>query len=126
MTTQNIKLLGWMDTEQPATQKEAEQYEFRIRLSEVPSATWKRAFAESSKDQLPRVSMEQKVMVLSCELTGIESAIRRVKQRVHLVNEMLVRQEREVDEQVARQMREAEERRLKVLAAVKGINFDEP
>jgi hypothetical protein len=124
--TQTIKLSGWLDADRPAVQKEAGQHEFRIKLSEAPAAAWKKGFAELGKDPYPRASVEQDVIVLSCELNEIESAIERIRLRVRRVNELLVRQEREADERVAQQMQEAEERRLKVLAAVKGVRFDDP
>jgi septal ring factor EnvC (AmiA/AmiB activator) len=123
---QNLRLLGWLDPDRPAVQKEAGQHEFRIKLSEVPSALWKKTFVEMGKDQYPRASVEQEVMVLSCELSEIESAIDRIRQRLRQVNETLARQEREVDERLAHQLREDDERRAKILIAVKGIRFDEP
>lgn len=123
--TQEIKMLGWMDEALPAVLKEAGQHEFRIKLSEAPSSTFKRAFADLSKDQFPRASIEQAVMVLSCELTEIDSAIERIKHRLRRVYETLTRQEREADARVAHQMEEAEERRAKVMAAIKNVRFDD-
>ena len=122
---QTIKLVGWLDATHPAILKEAGQHEFRIKLSEAPSSAFKNAFAELSKDQHPRATIEQAVMVLSCELAEIKSAIERVKHRIRGVNEMLVRQERDADARVAHQMEEAEGRRAKVVAAVKDIRFDD-
>ena len=123
--TPAIKLIGWLDEAQPAILKEAGQHEFRIRLSEAPSSTYRKVFAELSKDEHPRASIEQAVMVLSCELTEIGSAMERIKQRIRRANEMVVRQEREADARVNHQMEEAEARRTKVLRAVKDICFDD-
>ncbi len=122
---QTIKLVGWLDAAQPAILKEAGQHEFRIKLSEKPSSAYKKAFAELSSDQHPRASIEQDVMVLSCDLAEIEPAIDRIKHRMRRVNETLARQERETDARVAHQMEEAEARRNKVIAAVKNIRFDD-
>ena len=123
--TQTMRMLGWLNADQPAIQKDEGQHEFRVKLSEVPSSKWKARFVEVSKDQFPRATVEQDVMVLSCELNEIGNAIEKVKQWFRRVNELLVRHEREADERVALQMREAQDKRQKVLAAVKGISFDE-
>lgn len=123
--TPAIRMIGWLDEALPAVVKEAGQHEFRIKLSEVPSSTFKRAFADLSKDQFPRAGIEQAVMVLSCELTEIDTAMERIRHRLRRVHETLVRQERETDARVAQQMEEAEDRRAKVLAAVKNIRFDD-
>ena len=121
---QSIRLLGWLDPELPARWKESGQYEFRIKLSEVPSSAWKKTFHDLSKNQGPVFTIEQDIVVLACELSEIEANASRIKQRLELVNQTVVRQEREVDERVARQMSAAEEVRKKILAAVEGIRFD--
>lgn len=121
---QSIRLLGWLDPELPARWKESGQYEFRIKLSEVPSSAWKKTFHDLSKNQGPAFTVEQDIVVLACELSEIEANASRIKQRLELVNQTVVRQEREVDERVARQMSAAEEVRKKILAAVEGIHFD--
>ncbi|WP_029920508.1 hypothetical protein [Nevskia soli] len=121
---QSIRLLGWLDPELPARWKESGQYEFRIKLSEIPSSAWKKTFHDLSKNQAPAFTIEQDIVVLACELSEIEANASRIKQRLELVNQTVVRQEREVDERVARQMSAAEEVRKKILAAVEGIRFD--
>lgn len=121
---QSIRLLGWLDPELPARWKESGQYEFRIKLSEIPSSAWKKTFHDLSKNQGPTFTIEQDIVVLACELSEIEANASRIKQRLELVNQTVVRQEREVDERVARQMSAAEEVRKKILAAVEGIRFD--
>jgi hypothetical protein len=121
---QSIRLLGWLDPELPARWKESGQYEFRIKLSEVPSSAWKKIFHDLSKNQAPVFAIEQDIVVLACELGEIEANTSRIKQRLESINQAVTRQEREVDERVARQMSAAEELRKKILAAVEGIRFD--
>ena len=123
---QSIRLLGWLDPETPARWKESGQYEFRMKLSEVPTSAWKKSFSEQSKNQSPGVVIEQDILVLACELNEIEAAIARVKQRLGQTNQALSRIEREADERVARQMSAAEEVRKKILEAVQNIHFDQP
>ncbi|MDB5974933.1 MAG: hypothetical protein JWR07_1693 [Nevskia sp.] len=121
---QSIRLLGWLDPELPARWKESGQYEFRIKLSEIPSSAWKKTFHDLSKNQGPAFAIEQDIVVLACELGEIEGNTSRIKQRLEAINQAVTRQEREVDERVARQMSAAEEVRKKILAAVEGIRFD--
>jgi hypothetical protein len=123
---QSIRLLGWLDPDLPARWKESGQYEFRLKLSEIPSSSWKKVFSEQGKNQNPAVVIEQDILVLACELSEIEGAISRVKQRCGQTNQAVSRVEREADERVARQMSAAEEVRKKILAAVDHIRFDEP
>lgn len=123
--SQTITLKGWRDPEHPATHKDGGMHEFRLKLSELPLPPWKRAFTELSRDQTPHASIEQEVLILSCELTQIEGAVERIKQRLRSTNETLMRQEREVDERVARQARISEDLERKILAAVKDIRFDD-
>ncbi|MDR3417035.1 MAG: hypothetical protein P4L83_12690 [Nevskia sp.] len=117
--------MGWVDPQRPAVQKDAGLHEFRMKLSEIPQTQWKKVFSELNRDQMPRTTIEQDVMVLSCELTEIEQALGRIKQRLAQVNETINRQERATDERVARQMVESEALRAKILAAVKNIRFDD-
>lgn len=121
---QSIRLLGWLDPELPARWKESGQYEFRIKLSEIPSSAWKKSFHDLSKNQSPVVVIEQDILVVACELNEIEASISRIKQRLDQINQTVSRLEREVDERVARQMSAAEEVRKKILAAVDSIRFD--
>lgn len=123
---QQIRLSGWHDPEHPARGEEtAGLHEFRLQLSEVPQAPWKRVFTELGRDQKPGAGIEQDVLTLGCELTEIQNAVERIKQRVRSTNETLVRQEREANERIARQVLESERRRATILAAVKGIHFDD-
>lgn len=124
-TAQQLRLIGWRDPERPATHKDGMTHEFRMKLSEMPLSPWKREFTALSRDQRPSASVEQDVVILTCELPDVESAIERVKQRVQATNETLVRQERESDERVARQARISEDQEQRVLAAVKNIRFDD-
>ena len=123
---QSIRLLGWLDPELPARWKESGQYEFRMKLSEVPSSSWKKSFSDQSKNQVPSVVIEQDILVVACELNEIETAASRIKQRLGQTNKAVSRIEHEADERVARQMSAAEELRKKILAAVQDIRFDEP
>jgi hypothetical protein len=123
---QTIKLLGWLDADLPARWKESGQYEFRLKLSETPSGTWKKAFSDQIRNQTPTVAIEQDILALACELGEVEGAVSRIKQSLDLTNRAVGRSEREADERVARQMSAAEEVRRKILAAVSGIRFDEP
>ena len=123
---QSIRLLGWLDPELPARWKESGQYEFRMKLSEVPSSSWKKTFSDQSKNQAPSVVIEQDILVVACELNEIETAASRIKQRLGQTNQAVSRIEHEADERVARQMSAAEELRKKILAAVQDIRFDEP
>jgi len=122
---QTIRLLGWLDPDLPARWKESGQYEFRLKLSETPSSSWKKTFLEQGKNHNPVVVIEQDTLVLACELNEIEGATSRIKQRFSQTNQAVSRIEREADERVARQMSAAEDLRKKILAAVESIRFDE-
>lgn len=123
--TQQLKLIGWRDPERPATHKDGTTHEFRMKLSEVPLSPWKREFTALSRDQRPIASVEQDVVILTCELPEIETAVERIKQRVRTANETIMRLERESDERVARQARVSEDQEQRVLAAVKNIRFED-
>lgn len=125
VTVQQLRLIGWRDPERPATHKDGMTHEFRIKLSEAPLSPWKREFTMLCRDQRPSASVEQDVVILTCELPEVESAIERIKQRVQATNETLIRLERESDERVARQARISEDQEQRVLAAVKNIRFDD-
>ena len=123
--SQQIRLAGWSDPEHPAMQKDGGLHEFRLKLSEVPEAPWKRLFVELSRSQQPMASIEQDQLVMSCELRDIHSAVAHIKKRLQNINEIIERREREVDERAARMAADGEQRRLLILEAVKDIRFDE-
>jgi septal ring factor EnvC (AmiA/AmiB activator) len=123
--SQQVRLAGWSDAERPAVQKEAGLHEFKFKLSESPAPPWKAVFAELSRSQQPMASIDQDQLVLSCELQEIENAVAQIKQRLQTVNETIDRREREIDERAARQQVDNEQRRARILTAVKNIRFDE-
>ncbi len=125
MTQQQIRLVGWVDPENPSRQRGTEQHEFRLKLSALPSTLWKKVFGDQLRDQNAMVTLEQDILYMQCDLAHVVELTGRVKQWFRLTNQIVARMEQEADERAARQSRETEELRLRVLEAVKVIHFDD-
>lgn len=118
-----IRILGWLDPDMPGRWKDAGPCEFRLKLSESPSSSWKKSFRDHGDNQSPSEVIEQDIMLLTCELNEIEGAIVRIGQRLDLTNQTVGRLEREADERVVVQKQADEEKRNRILAAVSNIHF---
>ena len=125
MEQQPIRLVGWVDPENPSRQRGAEQHEFRLKLSALPSSLWRKVFCDQLRDQNSTVTLEQDVLYFQCDLAHVAELTKRVKQWFRLTNQMVARMEQEADERAQRQSRETENLRLQVLEAVKDIRFDD-
>lgn len=120
---QHIQILGWVDPEAPGRRSDGGSCYFRLKLSDTPSAAWRKSYGDHDKNRDPSEILEKDVLSLNCGLNEIEGAVERVRRRLDITNRALAELDREFSERAVRQKNAEEESRQEILAAVSRIHF---